>query len=225
MEKKSQFYQEQLQNGNLEHSIWFGRVALSLQLVYFLSDIVMDVVCFVSFVQTSAWAFAAVQLVIFMASGFLQMRQTNCQSFRKIIAESFNVGLPCNTLQRMFLQEKTFEAPLSLFVQFFSAFYVANDEQAFLSLFGSMALSCWGISTGLFLSNHLAIVDLEDEYDLKEAEIGRMGPLPSPQVLGQSIQTPHQHRPFGGNVYPPPPGLYPPGLYPKKKGQFASDTE
>ena len=59
----------------------------------------------------------------------------------------------------------------------------------------------------------------------KEAEIGRMGPLPSPQVLGQSIQTPHQHRPFGGNVYPPPPGLYPPGLYPKKKGQFASDTE
>lgn len=48
-------------------------------------------------------------------------------------------------------------------LRFFSAFYVANDERAFLSLFGSMALSCWGISTGLFLSNHLAIVDLEDE--------------------------------------------------------------
>jgi len=200
VKKTSQIYQEQLQNGNLEHSVWFGRVALSLQLVFFLLDIVMDVVCFVSFVQTSAWAFAAVQLVIFMASGFLQMRRTNCQSFRKIIAESFNVGLPCNTLQRMFLEEKTFEAPLSLFVQL--------------------------PESGLFLSNHLAIVDLEDEDDLKEAEIGRMGPLPSPKVLGQSIQTPHQqHSPFGRNVYPPPPGLYPPGLYPKKKGQFASDTE
>ena len=150
--------------------------------------------------------------------------------------------------------------------RFFSAFYVANDERAFLSLFGSMALSCWGTSTGLFISNHLAIVDLEDEDDLmlgsvkrvvldpfssrcicitifrfillepfpaiesmenlrKEAEIGTMGPLPSPQVLGQSIQTPHQqHGPFGRNVFPPPPGLYakppgvyPPGLYPKKR--------
>ena len=55
---------------------------------------------------------------------------------------------------------------LMTLLRFFSAFYVANDERAFLSLFGSMALSCWGISTGLFLSNHLAIVDLEDEDDL-----------------------------------------------------------
>ena len=86
-----------------------------------------DVVCFVSFVQNSAWAFAAVQLVIFMASGFLQMRRTNCQSFRKIIAESFNVGLPCNTLQRMFLEEKTFEAPLSLFVQLLESGHLVSS--------------------------------------------------------------------------------------------------
>lgn len=159
---------------NLNH-LWmrFGRVALSLQLFFFLSDIVMDawalrikrfddilclmwdldwlsregraggdrdrvslhallascedVVCFVAFVQTSAWAFAAVQLVIFMASGFLQMRRTNCQSFRKIIAESFNVGLPCNTLQRMFLEEKTFEAPLSLFVQLLESGHLVSS--------------------------------------------------------------------------------------------------
>ena len=56
-----------------------------------------------------------------------------------------------------------------LVIRFFSAFYVAGNERAFLSflsLFGSMALSAWGISTGFFTSNHLAIVDLEDEDDL-----------------------------------------------------------
>lgn len=120
--------------------------------------------CLVSFVDSGSWAFAAVQLVIFIASGFLQMRRTSCQSFRGIIVESFNVGLPCNTLQRMLLEEKTFEAPLSLFVQLPESGHLVSSYLCFV-VFVFASLKCLIIfDTSMFLSN---IVDyVEDMFVL-----------------------------------------------------------
>lgn len=84
----------------------------------FLRALPKDVVCFIEFLQMSLWGFAACQGVIFIVSGILQLKSIGYRKFAPIILESWNIGLPCNDLQRILVEEKTFEAPLSLFVQF-----------------------------------------------------------------------------------------------------------
>ena len=122
-------------------------------------------------------------------------------------------------------------------IRYFSAFYMAGDEFAFTSLWFSMALSTYGISTGLYLASHLTIVDLEnEESDMKE---DRDILSPTPRVLGQSAPLGIQPSPLQP-VLPPPPGMGKPQTLPpppgmglnffvparsKRPGQFASDTE
>eukprot|EP00434_Breviolum_minutum_P006288 symbB.v1.2.005548.t1/scaffold258.1/size251559/2 len=198
---------------------------------------VTDALCLFSFVQNGSWGFATCQLVTIVVCGIFQFRKTNCRDFPQMLKDSWSAGLACNTLHRILLEEKTFEAPLSLFVQYFSAFYMAGDEFAFTSLWFSMALSTYGISTGLYLASHLTIVDLEnEESDMKE---DRDILSPSPRVLGQSAPLGIQPSPPQA-VLPPPPGMGKPQTLPpppgmglgffvpagsKRPGQFASATE
>ena len=124
-------------------------------------------------------------------------------------------------------------------IRYFSAFYMAGDDFAFTSLWFSMALSTYGISTGLYLANHLTMVDLEnEESDMKEDQ-DNLSPSPRrPRVLGQSAplgiqpSPPPELPPPRGmgkpQALPPPPGM---GLFlpapkgSKRPGQFASATE
>ena len=85
---------------------------------YFLQTLLCkDAVCFVEFVQNGIWGSAACQGTLFIVSSILQFRNTGCKKLARLSLESWNMGLPCNELQRLLVEEKTFEAPLSLFIQ------------------------------------------------------------------------------------------------------------
>lgn len=117
-------------------------------------------------------------------------------------------------------------------MRFFSAFYVAGDDWAFTNLWFSMLLSSIGVATGLYTSNHLSAIDLdEDEDPTQDMSPKVMGvstpsfhPIGQPQVLPPPPGMTPTFRPLGPQVLPPPPGLAPkPGA--KRPGQFASATE
>ena len=69
------------------------------------------------FLQNGLWGCAASQGTIFIVSSILQFRNTGCKKLARLTLESWSMGLPCNELQRILVEEKTFEAPLSLFIQ------------------------------------------------------------------------------------------------------------
>ena len=83
--------------------------------------------------------FGCFQLAILLV-GFLY--QFWCTSFRKLFlatCESWNVGMPCNRLQKVLMKEKIIEAPLSLFLQFLSfTLYLFN-----VFLFGPWMPTFW----------------------------------------------------------------------------------
>ena len=65
--------------------------------------------------------FGYCQLAILLVGSLYQFW---CMSFRKLFlatCESWNVGMPCNRLQKLLMREKVVEAPLSLFLQFLSS--------------------------------------------------------------------------------------------------------
>ena len=212
--------QERLQNDQLDGSLWWSRRTLAAKLCFFLSDIVLDMVCCVNLFRAEAYAFGGCQLVILAFSGILQLKvgfSNTCKAIRK----SLRKGLPNNVVHLFLLHEKTFEAPLSLCFQFYAAFYLNENVAAFVSLWVSMLFSIVGIANGIYIYNHLTPFDLdlleEEEFksQIPPASIG----LPQPNH--DMIQAPKL-------ALPPPPGL---GFTAskvkagRKPGQYVSDTE
>ena len=233
--------QARLQNDQLDSdgSLWWSRRSLEARLVFFFSDIVLDMICCINFFRAEAYAFGGCQLVILTFSGILQLK-VGFSSTWKAIRNSLHKGLPNNVVHLLLLQEKTFEAPLSLCFQFYAAFYVNENLAAFVSLWVSMLFSIVGIANGILIYNHLTPFDLEL---MEEEELSKMPPstigvssltgiqapaLPSPPGLGF---TPHQEM-LPKQTLPSPPGL---GFTPsrvkegrkegRKPGQYVSDTE
>jgi len=233
--RKACHFERQLQKEQLEHSIWWGRRCLEMNLLFFLVDISSDffVLCnYFSAGTEISDIFGCCQLGILLV-GFLY--QFWCTSFRKLFlatCESWNVGMPCNRLQKVLMKEKTIEAPLSLFLQYFSAFYLNGS---LLSLSLSMLSSIFGIANSFYISRHLAVQeydDVDDETVMKNGPVvcvvgaGEARLPPPPGLSGAD----------GKAKLPPPPGIKlpaPPGLNPilpaqsngRKPGQFASATE
>ena len=238
--RRSANLQERLQNDQLDSdgSLWWSRRSLEARLLFFLSDIVLDMICCINFFRAEAYAFGGCQLVILTFSGILQLK-VGFGSTWKAIQNSLRKGLPNNVVHLLLLQEKTFEAPLSLCFQFYAAFYVNENLAAFVSLWVSMFFSIVGIANGIYIYNHLTPFDLDllEEEELSEmppSTIGVSSPsqgiqapvaLPPPPGLGF---TPHQEMVRPKQTLPPPPGL---GFTPsrvkegRKPGQFVSDTE
>ena len=232
VQRRAASLRECLQNDQLDGSLWWSRRTLEAKLCFFLADILLDVVCCVNFFLAEAYAFGGCQLVIVLFSGILQLK-VGFGTTWKAIRNSLRKGLPNNVVHLLLLQEKTFEAPLSLFFQYYAAFYVNENLAAFASLWVSMFFSIIGIANGIYIYNHLTLLDLElmEEEELSEMPPSAIGvfsltgiqaPLPPPPGL-----TPHQEmRPK--QTLPPPPGL---GFTPsrvkqgRKPGQYVSDTE
>ena len=243
--------QERLQNDQLDGSLWWSRRSLEAKLVFFLSDIVLDMICCINFFRAGAYAFGGCQLVILTFSGILQLK-VGFSSTWKAIRNSLRKGLPNNVVHLLLLQEKTFEAPLSLCFQFYAAFYLNDDLRAFVILWVSVLLSIVGIANGIYIYNHLTPFDLdlleEEEFksQIPPATIG------SPWPNHDMIQSPKQEIHVPKVALPPPPGLgftaanhqqmvahpkqklpTPPGLgftayrvkEGRKPGQYVSDTE
>ena len=224
--------QERLQNDQLDGSLWWSRRTLEARLSFFFSDIVLDMICCVNFFRAEAYAFGGCQLVIVAFSGILQLKVGFSNTWNAI-RNSLRKGLPNNVVHLLLLQEKTFEAPLSLFFQFYAAFYVNENLAAFVSLWVSMLFSIVGIANGIYIYNHLTPFDLDL---LEEEELSEMPPSTiGVSSLSQGIQAPVALPPPPGlgmmppkQILPPPPGL---GFTPskvkqgRKPGQFVSDTE
>ena len=146
-------------------------------------------------------------------------------------------------MHALLVEEKTFEAPLSLFFQFGTAFYLSDNPRAFAILVCSILTSLGGIANGLYIANHLSFVDVEEvDLDLCHSPQAMNFKADLPQPESNSPQSGHpalhlQHLPpppgLQPTQLPPPPGLQPtqlpppPGLQPNKRrpGQFVSDTE
>ena len=243
--------QERLQNDQMDGSLWWSRRSLEARLLFFLSDIVLDMVCCVNFFRAEAYAFGGCQLVILAFSGILQLK-VGFSSTWKAIRKSLCKGLPNNVVHLLLLHEKTFEAPLSLCFQFYAAFYLNENVAAFVVLWVSMLCSIVGIANGIYIYNHLTPFDLdllEEEEFKSHIPPATMG-LPQPNH--DMIQVPKQQICVPKVALPPPPGLGfttanhqemvahpkqnlppPPGLgftasrvkAGRKPGQYVSDTE
>ena len=62
--------------------------------------------------------FGCCQIAILLAGSLYQFWGTSFRQVFVATCESWNVGMPCNRLQKVLMREKVFEAPLSLFLQF-----------------------------------------------------------------------------------------------------------
>ena len=127
--------QERLQNDQLEDSLWWSKRSLEIRLAFFLFDIVLDMICCINFFRAEAYAFGGCQMVILIFSAILQLKVGFGNTWNAI-RHSLRKGLPNNVVHLLLLQEKTFEAPLSLFFQFYAAFYVNENLAAFVSPLG-----------------------------------------------------------------------------------------
>ena len=217
--------QERLQNGQLDTSLWWSRRMLESKLFFFAADIVLDAICCVNFFLAESYEFAACQLVIIIFSAVLQFRTTDIRTTWKAVQSSWQTGLANNALHVILLQEKTCEAPLSLFFQFFAAFYLNEEWWTFVSLWLSILFSILGIANGLYIRNHLTPFDLET---LEEEEVCR--PKTPPATVGlpswPSDQTMQGIQGMQGpSCLPPPPGLPALPKEGRKPGQYASATE
>ena len=214
VQRRTASLQERLQTDQLEGSLRWSRRTLEAKLCFFFADILLDIVCCANFFRAEAYAFGGCQLVILIFSGILQLKN-GLGSTWKAIRNSLRKGLPNNVLHLLLLQEKSFEAPLSLFFQFYAAFYLNENLAAFVSLWVSMFFSIIGIANGIYVYNHLTPFDLEL---MEEEELSEM----PPSTIGASSLTGIQA------ALPPPPGL---GFTPsrvkegRKPGQYVSDTE
>ena len=88
--------QERLQNDQLDGSLWWSRRTLEAKLCFFLSDIVLDMICCVNFFRAEAYAFGGCQLVILAFSGILQLKvgfsstwKAVCKSLRQRAAKQY----------------------------------------------------------------------------------------------------------------------------------------
>ena len=243
VQRRAASLRERLRTDKLEGSLWWSRRTLEAKLLFFLSDIVLDMICCVNFFLAEAYAFGGCQLVVVLFSGILQLK-VGFGTTWKAILNSLHKGLPNNVVHLLLLQEKTFEAPLSLFFQYYAAFYVNEDLAAFASLWVSMFFSIIGIGNGIYTQNHLTLLDLEL---MEEEELSEMPPsaIGVPSLTG--IQAPTSPTGIQAPALPPPPGITPhqemrpkqtlpppPGLgftpasrvkQGRKPGQYVSDTE
>ena len=74
VQRRAASLRERLQNDQLQGSLWWSRRTLEAKLLFFLSDIVLDMICCVNFFLAEAYAFGGCQLVVVLFSGILQFK-------------------------------------------------------------------------------------------------------------------------------------------------------
>ena len=125
-------------------------------------------------------------------------------------------GVPSDTFLSILQAEQSLEAPLSFFLQYYSAFFTSGSRLAFLNLCFSICMSLYGISKGVYENLHL---NLEDAYNAAEElaamdttsepstpqaqHLAQVVGLPQPPGMGPLSQPP-------AVPLPPPPGMGPP---------------
>ena len=110
------------------------------------------------------------------------------------------------------------EAPLSLFLQYYAAFFINDKATSFTTLLFSMMTSVLGISTGVYVSNHLQVLEELPVARKPEAVIAP----PTLEAVTIGVQPPVL--PPGLNNSKAYPAL-PPGLAIQVEARALTDTE
>ena len=187
----------QLDTGTLCSPFW-GRKNLQLKLLLFCFDILLDIWCCLQFFLTENYGFGACQCGIMILSGCVQLFIARDHSVWQEWKKSWEFGLPTNTLFTLLVAEKAFEAPLSLCLQYLSAFHLTANLRAFVSLEISMVISLVGIGEGIYTSRLLAECTGRNVVSL----LPKLPPHPElPRLLTEV--------PSASSVEVPPPGMSP----------------
>lgn len=189
---------------------------------------------------------ALLQLLIMIMSAFIQVRAVTAGSFIKEMRTSWRDGLLSDMIFQILLKEKTFEAPLSLFLQYFAGPYTWESTWGVFAFFASLPLSIIGLTEALYMGLHLCLDDAFEDDDMAMMEgraqnqVAVLGKttgqtpgqpglqaepsLPAPPGLGPDVQALPAPPGLGidiqapTGVLPAPPGLEPPGLQAQLNG-------
>ena len=182
------------ESGSLGSLLW-GRTILSLKLSIFAVDILMDCWCCWQYIESMSYFFAACQGAIIVVSSMVQFFRVRGHSLSQELAASWASGMPTDLIFRVLLVEKAVEAPLSLCLQYFSAFHLTDNLQALVFLICSMMLSILSISEGRYLSIML--------WDLAKQD--RQPKSADPEQATDPNQSVLPKYPPGLSLLPPPP--------------------
>ena len=134
--------------------------------------------------------------------------------FVKAFRDFSRSGTPTDKYLSILQAEQGLEAPLSFLLQYYSAFYTA-DEGAFLTLCFSICMSLYAISKGVYENLHLNIeVAFDEAEELADSEGSSHSrtPVAHPPMLGFAIDATEAATAGAAappSALPPPPGLNP----------------
>jgi hypothetical protein len=114
---------------------------LMVILLPFLLDVLSDINGIMQFIRTGNLWFAAVSTSIFVFSGWQQVRRGALQRVLRASVESFQHGKASDELELILLSEKSVEAPLQLYLSYYSFPFITSSQFAIYSFFFSMSLS------------------------------------------------------------------------------------
>eukprot|EP00435_Cladocopium_sp_Y103_P050888 s1251_g15.t1 len=114
---------------------------LMIVLLPFLLDVLSDINGIMQFIRTGNLWFAAVSTSIFVFSGWQQVRRGALQRVLRASVESFLHGKASDELELILLSEKSVEAPLQLYLSYYSFPFITSSQFAIYSFFFSMGLS------------------------------------------------------------------------------------
>ena len=224
--RKATALQAQQESGSLDSlgSLFWARRSLELKLFMFACDYLMDCWLCWHYIDSMNYSFAACQGAIIILSSMLQIFRVRGHSLSQELAASWTSGMPTDIILRVLLVEKAVEAPLSLCLQYFSAFHLKDDLLAFVLLILSSMLSIHGIAEVRYISITLWDMVKQDRQP-KSADPGQATD-PNQSVLPKYppglLPRPPGLLPRPPGLLPPPPGLLPPppGMLPPPPGML-----
>ena len=204
--RKAEALKAKQESGSLGSLFW-GRRSLELKLSIFAVDMLMDCWCCWQYIESMSYFFAACQVAIIVVSSMVQFFRVRGYSLSQELAASWASGMPTDLIFRVLLVEKAVEAPLSLCLQYFSAFHLTDNLQA-LVLICSMMLSILSIAEGRYLS--ITLWDLAKQDPQPKSADPEQATDPNQSVLPKYPPGLLPKYPPGLSLLPPPPGMLPP---------------
>eukprot|EP00434_Breviolum_minutum_P038240 symbB.v1.2.033916.t1/scaffold4282.1/size42006/1 len=200
--RKAEALKANQESGSLGPLFW-GRRSLELKLSIFAVDILMDCWCCWQYIESMSYFFAACQGAIIVVSSMVQFFRVRGHSLSQELAASWASGMPTDLIFRVLLVEKAVEAPLSLCLQYFSAFHLTDNLQALVFLICSMMLSILSISEGRYLS--IMLWDLAKQDRQPKSADPEQATDPNQSVLPKYPPGLLPKYPPGLSLLPPPP--------------------
>ncbi|CAE7222686.1 EIF4E2 [Symbiodinium natans] len=141
---------------------WTGRAWLTWEVAFYLLDIMLDVSCLSTLVQTKQYLLAGCQACVLLWSLVQQLRFGVC-AIAAAIRESFQVGYQTDVLLRVLQSEKLSESFLSLLIQGTAITSLRNAAATQFNL--SMLISILGIVRAIYKQVHLELGSIDKQPD------------------------------------------------------------